>query len=169
MRYDAFHPLLGDNLGVGPEAGGAVEIVRQVGSGVCRDVSFSGDADEVHVTECVYDLLCGEVPASAVDLFRKVLVEYQGEEAGEEVRLDAVVPLKEHGPGLEIGLCDAEAVFDYPASPVCLDDCRSVVLEVGAYAVKAVETGLLVYHLPVEGVTFSSNYLTEPFSADGHT
>lgn len=80
---------------------------------------------------------------SAVDLFLEVLVEYHGEEACGEVRLDAVVPPHEHRPGLEVGLCDAEAVLYYPSSSVRPDDRGSIILLVGAYAADAVEAGLL--------------------------
>ena len=151
-RDDTSHGLLRDYLRVGPEAGGAVEAVREVRPRVGRDVSFPGDTEEVHVLESADDLVRGEVHPAPVDLPCEILVHDQREEAGEEVSRDTVVPPQEHGPGLEVGLRDAEAVLDYPASSVHPDDFRGVVLQVGADSVEAVEAGLLVYHLLIERI-----------------
>ena len=58
-----------------------MQVVRQVGTGVCRDISLALDAQEVHVLKSAYYLVGREVPASAVDPFCEILVEYQCQEA----------------------------------------------------------------------------------------
>ena len=45
---DAPHLLPRDYLHIGTEPCAAMEMVCKVGSGVCGDISFSGDTEEVH-------------------------------------------------------------------------------------------------------------------------
>ena len=120
--YDASHCFPGYYLDVCSKAGRSVQVIRQVGPSVCRDISLSLEAQEVHVLKSAYYLVWREVPASPVDSFCKILVEYQRQEACEKVCFDAVIPVQEDGPCLEVGLGDAEAVLDYPASSIYFYD-----------------------------------------------
>ena len=68
--------------------------------------------------------------------------------------LDSVIPSYVDRPGIEVGLHDAEAVFNDPAAAIQSDDGRCGVLKVSAQGIEAVEAGLLVYHLLIERVAF---------------
>ena len=92
--------------------------------------------------------------ACTINLLLQVLVYQQGKEAGEEVGLDSVIPSYVDRPGIEVGLHDAEAVFNDPAAAIQSDDGRCGVLKVSAQGIEAVEAGLLVYHLLIERVAF---------------
>ena len=127
-----------------------MQVIREDGSRICRDVSFSRDAEKVHVLEGSDYLVGTELLPGAVDLLRKVLVYDERKEAGEEVCGNAVVPLKEYGTRLELRFGESEAVLDYPAPAIHFNDFRSVVPKVGADAVEAIETGFLIYHLLIE-------------------
>ena len=59
-----------------------MEVVREICSRVCRDVSFAIDPDEVHVLERADDFIWREVLARSVDFHRQILVQYQRQEAG---------------------------------------------------------------------------------------
>ena len=48
LSDDAPHLLSCDYLRVGSEPCAAVQVVCEVRSGICRDISFTGDAEEVH-------------------------------------------------------------------------------------------------------------------------
>ena len=58
-----------------------MKIVRQVGPGICRDISLSRDAEEVHRAERIHNLTSGEVLPTTVHLFLKILVYQQSKEA----------------------------------------------------------------------------------------
>ena len=118
--------------------------IREVGPRVGRDVSFSRDVEKVHVLEGSDYLVRAELLPGAVDLLRKVLVYDERKEAGEEVRSDAVVASEEDGACLELGFGKSEAVLDYPAPAIHLDNFWSVVPKVGADAVEAIKTGFLI-------------------------
>ncbi len=98
------------------------------------------------------------MPASPVDLLFQILVYEQGKETGEEVSLDAVVPPNVDLPGVKVSLHYAEAVFYDPSAAVQSDDVRRRIPKVSAQGIEAVEAGLLVYHLLIEGIAF---YLRE--------
>ena len=129
-----------------------MQVISEVGPCVGRDVSFSRNFEKVHVLEGSDYLVGAELLPGAVDLLRKVLVYDERKEAGEKVCGNAVVASEEDGTCLELGFGKSEAVLDYTAPAIHFDDFRSVVPKVGAYAVEAVKTGLLVYHLLIDGV-----------------
>ena len=129
-----------------------MQVIREVGPCVGRDASFSRDVEKVHVLEGSDYLVRAELLPGAVDLLCKVFVYDERKEAGEEVCSDAIVASEEDGTYLELGFGKSEAVLDYPAPAIHFDDFRSVVTKAGADAVEAVKTGLLVYHLLIEGV-----------------
>ena len=131
-----------------------MQVVCEISSGIGGNVSFSWYAEKVHVLQGADDFTGTEVPSGAIDLLRKVLVQDECEEAGKKVRFNAVISLEKDWSCLEVCLCDAEAVFDYPASSAQSDDFTGIfILEVGAYAVEAVEAGFLIYHLLIESIT----------------
>ena len=101
--------------------------------------------------------------ACTIHLLLQVLVYQQGKEAGEEVGLDSVIPSYVDRPGIEVGLHDAEAVFNDPAAAIQSDDGRCGVLKVSAQGIEAVEAGLLVYHLLIERVAFYLGEFAVPF------
>ena len=129
-----------------------MQVIREVGPCVGRDVSFSRDVEKGHVMKGSDYLVWAELLPGVVDLLCKVFVYDEPKEAGEEVRSDAVIASEKDGTCLELGFGKSEAVFDYPAPAIHFDDFRSVIQKVGADAVEAVKTGLLVYHLLIEGV-----------------
>ena len=129
-----------------------MQVIREVGPCVGRDVSFSRDVEKVHVLKGSDYLVWAELLPGAVDLLRKVFVYDERKEAGEEVRSDAVIASEKDGTCLELGFGKSEAVLDYPAPAIHFNDFRSVVPKVGADAVEAIETGFLIYHLLIERV-----------------
>ena len=129
-----------------------MQVIREVGPRVGRDVSFSRDVEKVHVLEGSDCLVRAELLPSAVDLLCKVFIYDERKEAGEEVCSDAIVASEKDGTCLELGFGKSEAVLDYPAPAIHFDDFRSVIPKVGADTIEAVKTGFLVYHLLIEGV-----------------
>ena len=98
LGNDSPHLLLGDDLGVRPEPGAAVQVVRQVCTRVCGDITFSGHAQEVHCAECVHYLLGREVLPATVHLLFQVLVYQQSQEACQEVCLDEALGFDKKRP-----------------------------------------------------------------------
>ena len=68
-----------------------MQVVRQVCTRVCGDITFSGHAQEVHCAECVHYLLGCEVLPATVHLLFQVLVYQQSQEACQEVCLDVAL------------------------------------------------------------------------------
>ena len=136
-----------------------MQVISEVGPCAGRYVSFSRNFEKVHVLEGSDYLVGAELLPVTVDLLREVLVYDECKKAGEEVGGDAVVASEEDGTCLEFGFGKSEAVLDYLALAIHFNDFRIVIQKVGADAVEAVKTGLLVYHLLIEGVAAVMGHL----------
>ena len=97
---------------------------------------------------------------SSVHLLFQIPVYQQGQEAGQEVRLDAVVPLEIYRSRLHFGFRHAEVVLHYPPAAVQAYHLLSRCIKVRADTVEAVEACLLLYHLLIQGKAFHLRQLT---------
>ena len=74
LRDNAPHFLLGNYLCIRPEPGTTVKVISEIRSCISRNISVSGDTEEVHRTQCVDYFFCRKVLAATVDLLLQILI-----------------------------------------------------------------------------------------------
>ena len=139
LRFGRFANFIygaqGKNLGIGTEFEDLMQAVGKIGPRVGGNQAFTRDGVEVHRLKTVNDFVTG---VSILQAFLEDAIDHQGDEAGDEMGLDAVILTQIDGTCLELALHDAEALFNLPAALIDLDDFRNLILQIRADGIETI-------------------------------
>ena len=120
------HIGFADQLEVGAKAANLMESIGNWFPGIKRHKALRLDVSEIKIFQSGKDLIRGK-------LFRQFHLQNakkeKREEAGKEMRLDAILPLDKDGSGGEISFENPETCFNLPAALTDTEDIGGRVLQ----------------------------------------